>query len=184
MSAPAASARREADTAVGLLVFLGTTAMLFAALLLAYGILRAQAPQWPPAGSLPLPRGAAGANTLVLAGASAALWRARRAKARAWVAAAGALGAGFLAGQIVLWRHMVAGGLGPRGQMPGQVFLALSALHALHVTGGLAVLAFSSRGGSKGPFGGPSLSRLRLVSLYWDFVLVVWVILYVAVCWL
>ncbi|MFL5303935.1 MAG: hypothetical protein ACJ8F1_01930, partial [Polyangia bacterium] len=132
MSAPALTARREADTAVGLVVFLGTTAMLFAALLLAYAILRAQAPQWPPAGSLPLPRGAAGANTLILAAASAALWRARRTNARGWVIAAGALGAGFLAAQIGLWRHMVATGLGPRGQMPGQVFLALSVLHALH----------------------------------------------------
>ncbi|HVT10124.1 MAG TPA: hypothetical protein VHO67_21835 [Polyangia bacterium] len=160
---------READKVVGLLVFLGTTAMLFAALLLAYAILRAQAPQWPPAGSVPLPRGAAGANTLILATASAALWRARRTGRRAWVAVAGVLGAGFLAAQIVLWRHMVATGLGPRGQMPGQVFLALSALHALHVAGGLAVLAFSR--------------RLRLVSLYWDFVLAVWVVLYVAVCW-
>jgi cytochrome c oxidase subunit 3 len=170
MSAPALSARREADTAVGLLVFLGTTAMLFAALLLAYAILRAQAPQWPPPGSLPLPRAAAGLNTLVLFAASAALWRARRSNTRGWVAAAGALGGGFLAGQIVLWRHMVATGLGPRGQMPGQVFLALSALHALHVAGGLAILAFSR--------------RVRLVSLYWDFVLSVWVVLYVAVCWL
>ena len=152
-------------------MFLGTTAMLFAALLLAYAILRAQAPQWPPAGSLPLPRGAAGANTLVLAAASAALWRARRANAARLGRAPPARWApGFLAGQILLWRHMVAGGLGPRGQMPGQVFLALSALHALHVAGGLVVLAFSR--------------RVRLVSLYWDFVLAVWVVLYVAVCWL
>jgi cytochrome c oxidase subunit 3 len=170
VTAPAFSTRRETDSAVGLLVFLGATTMLFAALLLAYGILRAQAPQWPPAGSLPLPRGAAGANTLVLAAASAALWRARRATGRAWVAAAGALGAGFLAGQILLWRHMVGSGLGPRGQLPGQLFLALSALHALHVAGGLAVLVTSR--------------RVRLVSLYWDFILVVWVVLYVAVCWL
>jgi cytochrome c oxidase subunit III len=169
MNAPAVSARREADTAVGLLVFLGATAMLFAALLLAYGILRAQAPQWPPAGSLPLPRLAAGANTLVLAAASAALWRARRAESGGWSAAAAVLGTGFLAGQIGLWRHMVSIGLGPRGQMPGQIFLALSALHALHVAGGLAVLAFSR--------------RVRLVSIYWDFVLAVWVVLYVAVCW-
>ncbi len=171
MTAPALGARREADSAVGLLVFLGATAMLFAALLLAYAILRAQATQWPPAGSLPLPRAAAGANTLLLAGASAALWRARHANtARGGMAAAGALGAAFLAGQIVLWRHMVASGLGPRGQLPGQLFLALSGLHALHVAGGLIALAASR--------------RVRLVSLYWDFVLAVWVVLYVAVCWL
>lgn len=169
-SASTRPGRRETDTAVGLLVFLAATAMLFAALLLAYAILRAQAPSWPPAGAARLPRAAAGANTLVLAAASAALWRARRGGARAWVAAAGLLGAGFLVGQILLWRHLAGMGLGPRGQMPGQIFLALSALHAVHVLGGLAVLAFSR--------------RVRLVSLYWDFVLAVWVVLYVAVCWL
>jgi cytochrome c oxidase subunit 3 len=170
MTTPALAARRETDAAVGLLVFLGATAMLFAALLLAYAVLRAQAPRWPPPGTPPLPRGLAGANTLLLAGASAALWRARRAGQPRWRWAAAALGAGFLAGQIALWRHLVAVGLGPRGQLPGQVFLALSALHALHVAAGLLVLACSR--------------RLRLVSLYWDFVLAVWVVLYVAVCWL
>jgi len=170
MTTDALGARREADAAVGLLVFLGATAMLFAALLLAYAVLRAQAPHWPPAGTPPLPRGLAGANTLLLAGASAALWRARRASPRGWRAAAGVLAAGFLIGQVVLWRHLAAVGLGARGQLPGQVFLALSALHALHVAAGLLVLLVSR--------------RLRLVSLYWDFVLAVWVVLYVAVCWL
>jgi cytochrome c oxidase subunit 3 len=159
--------RREMDATVGLLVFFGTTAMLFAALLLAYAVLRAQAPHWPPPGAPPLPRGLAGLNTLVLLGASAALWRARRSGERAWSIAAGALGAGFLAGQIVLWRQLVIAGL---GQLPGQVLLALSALHAVHVAAGLVVLA-SSR-------------RVRLVSLYWDFVLAVWIVLYLAVCWL
>ena len=164
------NARREADAAVGLLVFLGATAMLFAALLLAYAVLRAQAPQWPPPGTPPLPRGLAGANTLLLAAASAVLWRARRSGLRGARATAAALGAGFLVGQILLWRHLAAVGLGARGQLPGQVFLALSALHAVHVAAGLLVLAWSR--------------RLRLVSLYWDFVLAVWVVLYVAVCWL
>ncbi len=166
----AVARRREGDAAVGLLVFLGATAMLFAALLLAYAILRAQAPQWPPAGTPPLPRRLAGANTALLLGASAALWRARGSGQRAWRLAAAALGAGFLAGQTGLWRQLVAAGLGPRGQLPGQVFLALSALHALHVAAGLLVLGFAR--------------RLHLVSLYWDFVLAVWVVLYVAVCWL
>lgn len=170
MTSTALDTRRETDAAVGLLVFLGATTMLFAALLLAYAVLRAQAPQWPPPGTPPLPRGLAGANTVLLAGASAALWRARRGGQRAWRATAGMLAAGFLAGQIALWRHLAAVGLGARGQLPGQVFLALSALHALHVAAGLLVLVWSR--------------RLRLVSLYWDFVLAVWVVLYVAVCWL
>ncbi|HXJ22161.1 MAG TPA: cytochrome c oxidase subunit 3 [Polyangia bacterium] len=160
-----AAVRRETDSAVGLLVFMGATAMLFAALLLAYAILRAQAPAWPPPGAPPFPRAAAGLNTLLLVAASLAL--------RRWRAAAAALGVGFLAGQVVLWRHLIAIGLGPAGghaALLGQIFLALSALHALHVAGGLVALAL---GGGK----------LRLIAMYWDFVLVVWVVLYAAVCW-
>jgi cytochrome c oxidase subunit 3 len=171
MSATALSARRrETDAAVGLLVLLGSLAMLFAALLLAYAIVRAQAPRWPPPGSPPLPRAAAGANTLWLVAASAALRRARRAAGRSWVVVAAALGAGFLAGQISIWRHLVQAGLGPHGQMPGQVFLALSALHAVHLLAGLVALAVSR--------------RVRLLSMYWDFLLVVWLVLYAAVCWI
>jgi cytochrome c oxidase subunit 3 len=158
--------RRETDAAVGLLVFMGATAMLFAALLLAYAILRAQAPVWPPAGAPPFPRAAAGLNTLLLVAAGVAL--------RRWRAAAAALSLGFLAGQVVLWRHLVTIGLGPAGghaALLGQIFLALSALHALHVLGGLVALAVGRR-------------RLRVLAMYWDFVLALWVVLYVAVCWI
>ena len=156
----------ETNASVGLLVFMAATAMLFAALLLAYAILRAQAPVWPPAGAPPFPRAAAGLNTLLLLAASATLRRGRL--------AAAALGVGFLAGQAVLWRHLVAIGLGPAAGHPallGQIFLALSALHALHVLAGLVALSLA-RG------------RSRLVTMYWDFVLVLWVVLYLAVCWI
>jgi cytochrome c oxidase subunit 3 len=170
VTAQAIAARRDSDAeltrSVGLLVFLGATTMLFAALLLAYAILRAQAPAWPPPGAPPFPRAAAGLNTLLLIAAGVVL--------RRWRAAAAALSLGFLAGQVVLWRHLVTIGLGPAGghaALLGQVFLALSALHALHVAGGLVALALARR-------------RLRALSMYWDFVLGLWVVLYVAVCWI
>jgi cytochrome c oxidase subunit 3 len=50
------------------------------------------------------------------------------------------------------------------------VFFALSALHALHVLGGLLALALTRA------------QRPRLHAIYWDFVLAIWVVLYVAVC--
>jgi len=163
-TAPAtASRRREVDAQIGLVIFLGATAMLFAALLLAYAIVRAQAPSWPPAGAPPFPRGAAAANTLALVAASLAL-------RRGWAPAALAFGAAFLAVQALLWRHLVSIHLGPPAGALGEVFFALSALHALHVLGGLFALALT---GSR---------RLRLLAIYWDFVLAVWVIVYVAVC--
>jgi cytochrome c oxidase subunit III len=155
--------RRQIDAQVGLTIFLGATAMLFAAMLLAYAIIRAQAPAWPPAGTPAFPRGAAAANTLALIAASLAL---RRRHARA----AFGLGAAFLALQAALWRHLVTVHLGPSAGALGEVFFALSALHALHVLGGLVALAVT-------PARKPNLQVI-----YWDFVLVVWVVLYIAVC--
>jgi cytochrome c oxidase subunit III len=157
--------RRQIDAQVGLMIFLGATAMLFAAMLLAYAIVRAQSPAWPPAGTPPFPRGAAAGNTLALVAASLAL-------RRGWARAAFGFGAAFLLLQAALWRHLVAVHLGPSAGALGEVFFALSALHALHVLGGLVSLALTRA------------RRPRLHALYWDFVLGIWVVLYVAVCWL
>ncbi len=163
-TAPAtASRRREIDAQVGLVIFLGATAMLFAALLLAYAIVRSEAPSWPPAGAPPFPRGAAAANTLALVAVSLAL-------RRGWVRASFAFGAAFLAAQALLWRHLVSIHLGPAAGALGEVFFALSALHALHVLGGLVALALTGA------------RRLRVLAIYWDFVLAVWLVVYVAVC--
>ena len=169
-AASTAPRRREIDTTVGLLIFLGATAMLFAALLLAYAILRAEAPVWPPAGTPPFPRGAATANTAVLLAAGLSL-RAARATGRRWLAfAALALGTAFLALQGALWRHLAVTHLGPSAGALGDVFFALSVFHALHVLGGLIALALTRA------------RQLRLLTIYWDFVLGVWIVIYVAVC--
>jgi cytochrome c oxidase subunit 3 len=166
---------REATGAVGMSIFLGALAMLFAALLLAYAIVRAQAPAWPPAGTAPLPRGQLGANTLLLVGSSVALraaLRGRRHARRLSFGAALALGAAFLAAQAIVWRGLVSAGLGPASGIYGSVFFALSGFHALHVLGGLVALGVVVlRRGS-----------LRLAALYWDFVLAVWLVLYLCVC--
>ncbi|HEY6478076.1 MAG TPA: hypothetical protein VI456_15975, partial [Polyangia bacterium] len=147
-AAPITTARRrQIDAQVGLTIFLGATAMLFAAMLLAYAIVRAQAPAWPPAGTPPFPRGAAAANTLALVAASFAL---RRGHTRA----AFGFGAAFLALQAALWRHLMAVHLGPSAGALGEVFFALSTLHALHVLGGLGALAVTR-------------ARPKLHAIYW-----------------
>jgi len=158
-----AAGRRETDRVVGVAIFLGATTMLFAAFLLAYAVLRAEAPAWPPVGTPPFPRAAAGANTLLLLAATLCL-RAGRARA------ALALGAGFVVVQALLWRHLVAAHLGPGAGLMGDVFFALSALHALHVLAGLVALA------------AVRARRPRAVTLYWDFVLGVWIVIFLAVC--
>jgi cytochrome c oxidase subunit 3 len=169
-TAGAVRGKRDIDASVGMLIFLATVTMLFAALLLAYGVLRAQAPAWPPAGAPPFPRAAAGGSSLVLLAAGLALRRARRSGSPAWLRAAGALGVAFLALQVAVWRHLVAGQLGPGHGPLADVFFALSGLHALHVAGGLVAIAATGR------------RRLAQLVTYWDFVAVLWLIIYVAVC--
>jgi cytochrome c oxidase subunit 3 len=168
---------RSVTARVGLAIFLGALAMLFAALLLAYAVMRAQAPGWPPPGTPPLPRGILGLNTLVLVASSVVLRAGLRARGdrRGAVAGALALGAAFLVAQALVWRALVRAGLGPASGPYGSVFFALSGLHALHLAGGLLAL------GAVG-LAAPSDARLRLAATYWDFVLGVWVVLYLAVC--
>jgi cytochrome c oxidase subunit 3 len=166
-----ATSKAAANASVGMAVFLGALAMLFAALLLAYAVLRAQATAWPPPGAGPLPRLLLSVNTLVLVAASLAL-RARRG------GVALALGTAFLALQAVAWQRAVGAGLGPASGAYGSVFFALSGFHALHVLGGIAALGavLLARGARAAPEG------LRLVARYWDFMLVVWLVVYAAVC--
>jgi cytochrome c oxidase subunit 3 len=177
MTAGVVRAKRDIDASVGLVVFLATVTMVFAALLLAYGVLRAQASSWPPAGAPPFPRAAAGGSSLVLLAVGIALRRAHRADSAAWLRAAIALGVAFLVAQAALWRHLVASALGPGHGPLADVFFALSALHALHVAGGIVALIAASRAAA-------GRRRLRLLVTYWDFVGVLWAIIYVAVCWL
>jgi cytochrome c oxidase subunit 3 len=179
--------RREATAQVGMAIFLGAAAMLFAALFLAYAVMRAQAVAWPPPGQPALPRGPLGVNTLVLVGASVGLHLARRA-ARAGLsgpavrraAVALFLGALFLGAQVVIWRGLAARGSGPASGIYGSVFFAISGFHALHVAGGLIALGalVASARNAAAAFS----RRLGLVTVYWDFVLAVWALFYVGAC--
>ena len=180
MTREAAAAKVSgANGAVGMTVFLGACAMLFAALLLAYAVMRAQASAWPPPGTPPFPRGAAASNGLLLIASGFALRRARRHGPR-WAAAALGLGTMFLLMQASLWGRLVAGHLGPGTGALGDVFFALSAFHALHVLGGLVAVAVLLR---RRRAAAEARARwLQLATVYMDFVAVVWVVIYLAVC--
>ena len=174
----AASASRRLNGAVGMAVFIGACAMLFAALLFAYAVVRSQAAAWPPPGTPPFPRGAAAANGLLLIAAGFALRRARI-RGPAWLAVGLGLAAVFLLMQASLWGRLVAGHLGPGTGALGDAFFALSGFHALHVLGGLVAIALLLRGRAPAE---TRLRRLRLATIYMDFVAVVWLVVFVAVC--
>lgn len=183
------AAARDVDATVGMTILLGAWVMLFAALFLAYGVVRVQANEWPPYGAPRLPLAVPGLNTLLLLASSAVLRRglgqARRGDSRALLpatVAAALLGAGFLGAQLAIWRGMLARGLFPGSGVYGSVFYALTGFHALHVLGGVVALAALAmhvrltRQRDRAP-----LRALRMTALYWDFVALVWVAMYLAV---
>jgi cytochrome c oxidase subunit 3 len=174
------SQKRDDVTAwLGMVVFLGSWAMMFAALFFAYGLVRAHAPAWPPFDQPALPLLVPGVNTVVIALSSAALVVEARARRRPavpgrWLAAAASLGGAFLVLQALVWARLWALGLVPSGGPFPSVFYALTAVHALHVLVGLVALAWlASRGASD--------RSVRLWSMYWHFVGGVWVVLYATV---
>jgi cytochrome c oxidase subunit 3 len=181
-------ARDEATARVGMLLFLGSWAMMFAGLFFALGVVRWRSPTWPPAEVGPLPIGWAAANTVLLVSSSVALELALQAVRRArlrWMATAlragFVLGLMFLASQVVLFGRMAS--LGVRwdaGAFGGAVF-GLCGFHALHAGVGLVgvglLLVVASRGGIQ-----PARHlRLQLWTQYWHFVGLVWLVLFPAV---
>ena len=87
-------------------------------------------------------------NTAVLLLSSGALEICRRrfsagAPARSWLAATAALGAAFVAGQVLAWRALAGEGVFLATSPSSSFFYVLTVIHALHVLGGLAGLTYA-----------------------------------------
>jgi cytochrome c oxidase subunit III len=181
MTTRAASEHHRENTALlGMTLFLASWAMLFAALLFAYGLVRLRANSWPPADLPALPVILPSFGTLFLAQASLAMQRARRRPERAlapllfaWLASAG-----FFAVQVLVWTRLWERGLRLDTGPYGSVFFGLTGFHALHVLvglGGLAALIVSAARGGLRPI------PLRLWTLYVHMVTIFWVLVFVSV---
>jgi cytochrome c oxidase subunit 3 len=81
---------------------------------------------------------------------------------------------GFLAGQLVAWGELTRGGYPLTEGPAASFFYLLTALHGLHLLGGLVALARTLPGAWG--HGRPEKLRLRieLCTSYWHFLLLVW----------
>lgn len=124
-------------------------------------------------------------NTGLLAASSIALHlgllgarRNRLNYAVAGVSAAVFFAVAFLVAQLELWRHLQELGYYITGNPANSYFYLLTAVHGLHVLGGLVVLANVVfrvwYDGTAASLGGP----LGLCAQYWHFLLAVWLILF------
>jgi cytochrome c oxidase subunit 3 len=170
---------------VGLWMFLAVVASLFGLFASAY-VMRmgghgGLAP-WEPVDE----PGILWINTVVLVFASGALQIARNrtdttdfAGVRGYFAAGGVLTVAFLVGQVLAWRQLhAAGNYGP-GNAAYSFFILLTAVHGLHLIGGLVVLVRAAvRIWRFDPVNVVQRTNLRLsvqlCTLYWHWLLLIW----------
>lgn len=179
-------------------VFLGTDAMGFGGLLLAYAMLRARAPAWPDP-AMRFDRSLAGALTFVLlfsggtmSAAVAAMREGRVAAARVLMLLTALAGIAFTLGQglefnaLATTRHV-----GLTTDHAAAIFYVITGYHGLHVLAGVVILAVvaarssppATAGGRNGALEAQARARigaLEVVSLYWQFVDLLWIVLFTA----
>jgi cytochrome c oxidase subunit 3/cytochrome o ubiquinol oxidase subunit 3 len=93
-----------------------------------------------------------------------------------------ALGAAFLTGTGIEWRHLIYDeGLTIQTNLFGTTYYSLVGLHAFHVTVGLLALATVSILTLLGYVKQEHAERAEVLSLYWHFVDAVWVVVFTVV---
>jgi heme/copper-type cytochrome/quinol oxidase subunit 3 len=192
MAIPYATAVRPdtglSNGTLGMWLFIASEVMFFGALFSAYVLLRTGSAEWP-GGSGRLGLTLAVANTIVLTASSVTMVRGgraalagRRHPARVLLAVSAGLGLVFLAVKASEWSMHIAAGDLPSTDTFMAIYFTLTGVHALHVAGGVAWLAYLSATALRAePEPGQFAARVRLTGLYWLFVETVWLILFVTV---
>ncbi len=165
---------------IGLAIFLVSLGVLFAGSLVAYFAVRATSKAWA---SPPLPV-TVWISTALLLLSSATLHAAlvgarqdRQERVRGGMAATTALGLGFLGSQVVAWVSLAQAGVTASGTLEGWTFYMLTALHGLHVVGGLVPLAFTTAQAFRGRYGPDRATPILLCAMYWHFLDGVWLVI-------
>jgi len=165
---------------VGLWVFLAVATSLFALLISAYHM-RMMETDWI---RLPLPK-VLWLNTAVLVLSSVAMhWTqaaARRGQidgVRTGLIAAGVFAFSFLAGQLWAWQQMDASGYFLTANPAYSFFYLLTAVHGLHLLGGLWVWGRTTVKVLRGVEVAKVRLSVELCTLYWHYLLLVWLVLF------
>jgi cytochrome c oxidase subunit 3 len=185
---PPVRERDEGTARLGMLILLGALAMMYAALLFAYCVLRSRLPVWPPEGAPALPVRLAGCDAALLALSGGTLQRAlasarlgRRRNLAAELAAAVLLGLLFVAGQAIVLGDLWRCGLRPEGGTFPAIVYALTGFHGFQAIVGLLGLSWLLVAGRGFLLPPARQLSLRLWTSYWHFVGASWIVLYLAV---
>jgi cytochrome c oxidase subunit 3 len=161
-------------------VLIAIVVMLFAGLSSAYIVLRG-APTWQ---NVALPR-VLWLNTVLLVISSLTLEYAKRAirkdrqgATRGWIVASALLGTAFLAGQLVAWRQLTDAGVYLPTTHHSSFFYLLTALHGIHLVGGIVGFAVALGAAFRGRLTPKKHEPLKVCAMYWHAMDVIWIYLF------
>ena len=137
--------------------------------------------------TIALPRQLWLSSALLVAGSVALQWAhgasrspdARR--ARRLLLAGGLCALGFLGAQLWAWQALLSAQVMPAGNPAGSFFYLLTAMHGLHLAGGLVGWAWTANAAWPDP--ARSAWRIALCARYWHFMLAVWLVLFALLGW-
>jgi cytochrome c oxidase subunit III len=172
---------------IGMWVAIAAILMMFAALTSAY-VFRAGTRGWQPLAIPPL----MWASTLAILASSATFELARRglkredaAAYRLWLWASLALGALFLIFQLLAWRQLISQGIYLASNPHSSFFYVLTALHGLHLAGGIIGLGYliarvrrDAGGATERRVREVGAARADAVGIYWHFMDGLWLYLF------
>ncbi len=167
---------------LGTVVWLASEVTFFGSLFAAYFTLRsATTGPWPP-GDVELETTLSGVATLLLVASSGTMQLAvravasgRRERFRRLVVLTGLLAVVFLTNQAREWS---VASFGPSSHAFGSAFFVMTGFHGLHVTGGVIGMAVMLGRSADPGFGAEATDAVEVLSYYWHFVDVVWLIMF------
>jgi len=178
--------KRLPNSVLGMIIFVATEIMFFAALMSAQTIARATVlgGVWPPAGQPRLPVERTAINTAILLLSGVLLWIGNRRmsdqpeRALRYVAAAIVAGITFVSLQGVEWIALLREGLTMTSSNHGAFFYLIVGAHALHAV--VAIIAMMwvyvlMRRGTLAP------STFTATQVFWYFVVILWPVIYLRV---
>jgi len=178
-----ARVRREMSGPIlGMVLFVASEAMFFAAFFGAYFTIRANSSTWPPKGTPPLKIEIATFLTVILVSSSVVLHIGNRSirsgdprRAMVWLGVTIALGVSFLLLQLYDYSEL---GFGVKDGTFGTLFYVMTGLHMAHVFGGVVFLLLVFGQGMSGLLSRTQYEPLEAGTIYWHFVDVVWLCLF------
>jgi cytochrome c oxidase subunit 3 len=165
---------------MGLAILLVSTGIIFVSLLAAFLARRAMGEDWV---SMHKPHllwvntGALILSSIALDTSRRALRARNRSRFNLWWTAATALGAVFLAGQLMVWNELRAAGVYVATNPSSSFFYVLTAVHAAHLIGGMTALIWVDVQAWRLQLGPAKRTAIDICAIFWHYLDALWLIL-------